>query len=91
MLSYFDSLRTICSASRFALTAARTTHHVTRTTPWTVQTARYVCENRVSTKRLQIKLFPKPHPRPEALLAKWGLLPARFQDFDSHRVISNSA
>ena len=53
------------------------THRITRTTPWTVRTAREVCENRVATARLQIKIFSKPHSRLEALLRKWGPLPVR--------------
>ena len=64
---------------------------ITRTTPWTVQTVREICENRVSTEHLQIKFFSKPHSRLERCCGNGAPFPNRFQDFDPHRVISNSA
>ena len=54
---------------------------ITRTTPWTVQTVREICENRVSTEHLQIKFFLKPHSRLEALLRKWGPLSQPISGF----------
>ena len=74
-------LWTVCERKLLRMRESFSTYRITRTTPWTVRTAPEVCENRVATARLQIKIFSKPYSRLEALLRNWGPLSRPISGF----------